>query len=227
MRRNATTAKIDLVMKVGGSLARTRRLGALLDSIARWRGHRRVLVVPGGGPFADLVRLEYRRRELSESTAHRMAILAMDQYGLYLCDIASRAVSVTTLSDVTPALQSARLPVLLPSKLLLERDPFDHSWDVTSDSIAAYIARLVRADALLLLKDVDGIFATDPKLDPSAPLLSYVARSRIGGFRCIDRQFGGWVRGVGSCWIVNGARPERVREWLEHGETVGTRVGVR
>jgi hypothetical protein len=156
-----------------------------------------------------------------------MAILAMDQYGLYLCDIASRALSVTTLSGARTALRSARLPILLPSKLLLERDPFDHSWDVTSDSIAAYIARLVRADALLLLKDVDGIFAADPKLVPAAPLFPYVLRSRLGGFRCIDLQFGRWVRGVGSCWIVNGTRPERVREWLARGETVGTRVGVR
>jgi len=217
----------SVVIKVGGSLARTRGLGALLDSIARWRGRRRILVVPGGGPFADLVRLEYRRRKLSESAAHRMAILAMDQYGLYLCDVASRALSVTTLSGARTALRSARLPVLLPSGLLAEHDPFDHSWDVTSDSIAAYIARLVRADALLLLKDVDGVFAADPKLDPSAPLLSQVARSRIGRFRCIDRQFGRWVRGIASCWIVNGARPERVSEWLERGETVGTRVSAR
>ncbi|MGH7428944.1 MAG: hypothetical protein ACREJ4_11415, partial [Candidatus Methylomirabilaceae bacterium] len=193
----------------------------------RWRGRTKILVVPGGGPFADLVRLEYRRRKLSESAAHGMAILAMDQYGLYLSDLASRATPATSLSGVRAVLRSTRLPILLPSKLLFERDPFDHSWDVTSDSIAAYIARLVRADALLLLKDVDGIFSGDPRLDPAAPLLSYVARSRLGGFRCVDRQFGRWLRGVGSCWIVNGARPERVKEWLERGETVGTRVGAR
>ncbi len=227
MRRNTTPAKIDLVIKVGGSLARARGLGALINSIAHWRGRTKVLVVPGGGPFADLVRLEYRRRGLSESTAHSMAILAMDQFGLFLCDRASRAHPATSLSGAQAALRSARLPILLPSTLLFERDPFDHSWDVTSDSIAAYVARLVRADALLLLKDVDGIFAADPKLDPTAPLLSYVARSRLRSLQCVDRQFGRWVRGVGSCWVVNGGRPERVREWLARGETVGTRVGVR
>ncbi|MGH7428154.1 MAG: hypothetical protein ACREJ4_07330, partial [Candidatus Methylomirabilaceae bacterium] len=120
--------KIDLVIKVGGSLARARGLGTLLDSIARWRGRTKILVVPGGGPFADLVRLEYRRRKLSESAAHGMAILAMDQYGLYLCDLASRATPATSLSEVRAVLRSTRLPILLPSKLLFERDPFDHSW---------------------------------------------------------------------------------------------------
>ena len=217
--------KIGLVIKVGGSLGQWRGLGRLLDSIARWRGHTNVLVVPGGGAFANLVRLEHRRKRLTESAAHRMAILAMDQYGLLLCDLASRAVPVASLSSVGAVLRSARLPIFLPSRSLIRRDPFDHSWRVTSDSIAAYIATLARADALLLLKDVDGIFARDPRIDPAAPLLlPRVARSRLGRYRCVDREFATWVRGINSCWIVNGAKPARVKEWLARGETVGTCV---
>ena len=216
--------KIDLVIKVGGSLGQWRGLGRLLDSIARWRGHTKVLVVPGGGVFADLVRLEHRRKRLTESAAHRMAILAMDQYGLLLCDLASRALPVASLNAAGAVLQSGRLPIFLPSRSLIRRDPFDHSWDVTSDSIAAYIARLARADALLLLKDVDGIFARDPRIDPAAPLLPHVARARLRRYRCVDREFATWVRGINSCWIVNGAKPARVKEWLERRETVGTCV---
>jgi len=219
--------KIDVVIKIGGSLARTRALRALLDLIAGWRGRANILVVPGGGAFADLVRLEHRRWGLTESAAHRMAILAMDQYGLLLCDLASRCLPVASLSEAGPAFRSGRLPVFLPSRTLLRCDPFDPSWRVTSDSIAAYTATLVKAKALLLLKDVDGIFAQDPKLDPTAPFLPRVARSRLGRYRCVDREFGRWVRGIGTCWIVNGARPARIREWLERGETVGTRVAVR
>src|SRR3989304_3959599 len=138
-------------------------MGALLDSIAGWRGRASILVVPGGGPFADLVRAEHHRLGLSESVAHRMAILAMDQYGLLLSDLASGALAVSSLAAVGAALGSGRLPSFLPSRSLLRRDPFDPSWDVTSDSIAAYIATLVKAKALLLLKDVDGILPRDPR----------------------------------------------------------------
>jgi len=223
----ATSVRIDVVIKIGGSLGRTRALRPLLDSIAGWRGRARIVVVPGGGPFADLVRAEHHRLGLTESAAHRMAILAMDQYGLLLSDLASCALPVSRLDAVGAALRSGRLPIFLPSRSLFRRDPFDPSWDVTSDSIAAYIATLVRAKALLLLKDVDGIFARDPKSDPTAPLLPRVPRSRLGRYRCVDRQFARWIRGIGSCWIVNGTKPARLREWLECGETLGTRVVVR
>lgn len=220
-------SKIDVVVKVGGSLGRWPGLKGLVDSIARCRGDKRVLVIPGGGVFADLVRAEHRRLRLTDSAAHQMALLAMDQYGLLLCDLAPQALPVSNLDSVGAVLRSGRLPILLPSWMLFRRDPFDHSWDVTSDSIAAYIGGLMRADTLLLLKRVDGIFARDPKIDPAAPLLPRVARSRLDRYRCVDRQFARWVTGISSCWIVNGARPARVREWLERGETLGTCVVTR
>ncbi|MBM2836129.1 MAG: putative Delta 1-pyrroline-5-carboxylate synthetase, partial [candidate division NC10 bacterium] len=123
----ATSVRIDVVIKIGG-------MGALLDSIAAWRGRASIMVVPGGGPFADLVRAEHSRLGLSESAAHRMAILAMDQYGLLLSDLASGALAVSSLDAIGAALRSGRLPIFLPSRSLLRRDPFDPSWDVTSDS---------------------------------------------------------------------------------------------
>ncbi|MBI3780119.1 MAG: hypothetical protein HY278_03545 [candidate division NC10 bacterium] len=219
--------KIDVVIKVGGSLGRFRGLGKLLDVIVSCRGSTRLLLIPGGGAFADLVRAQYRRLQLTESTAHRMAILAMDQYGLLLCGLASQALPASTLDEIAAALRSNRLPILLPSRLLSRHDPFDHSWGVTSDSIAAFVAGLVRADALLLLKDVDGVFARDPKIDPTAPLLTRVARSRLPRYACVDREFARWVKGIGSCWIINGAQPARVREWLACGKTLGTCVVSR
>ncbi len=76
--------KIDVVIKVGGSLG-------------RWKGATNVLVIPGGGVFADLVRAEYRRARLTDHAAHRMAILAMDQYGLERCDLASLAAPASSL----------------------------------------------------------------------------------------------------------------------------------
>lgn len=219
--------KIDVVIKVGGSLGQSRGLGKLLDSIARWKGATNVLVIPGGGVFADLVRAEYRRLRLTESAAHRMAILAMDQYGLELCDLASQAAPASSLNQVREVIRGGRLPVYLPSRSLARHDPFTHSWRVTSDSIAAYIAGRVGADALLLLKSVDGIFARDPTVDPSAPLLPRITRSHLSRYSGVDREFTMWLNGIDCCWIINGARPARVKEWLECRRTVGTCVVTR
>jgi aspartokinase-like uncharacterized kinase len=156
-----------------------------------------------------------------------MAVLAMDQYGLQLCDLASRAAPASSLNQVMEVIRCGRLPVYLPSRSLVRRDPFTPSWGVTSDSIAAYIAGLVKADALLLLKSVDGIFARNPEVDPSAPLLSHITRSRLSRYSGVDREFAKWLDGIDCCWIINGARPARVKEWLECRRTVGTCVITR
>jgi aspartokinase-like uncharacterized kinase len=219
--------KIDVVIKVGGSLGQWGGLGKLLDSIEQWKGSTNVLVIPGGGVFADLVRAEYRRSRLTERAAHRMAVLAMDQYGLQLCDLASRAAPASSLHQVIEVIRCGRLPVYLPSRSFARRDPFTPSWGVTSDSIAAYIAGLVKADALLLLKHVDGIFERDPEVDPSAPLLPRITRSHLSRYSGVDREFAKWLNGIDCCWIVNGARPARVKEWLQHRKTVGTCVVTR
>jgi len=111
------------------------------------RGYR-VLVVPGGGPFADAVRRAYDTCGLSERAAHRMAILAMDLYGVLLSDVSGVPTTRDPLETCLPA-------VLLPSGCL-EDDPFEPSWEVTSDTIAAHVARLRGEGGLLLLKSAEG-----------------------------------------------------------------------
>ena len=126
------------VVKVGGGVG-----DALPDVCAALAGRRSLLVVPGGGRFADAVRDADGRFGLHAHTSHRMAILAMEQYGWLL-------------SDLIPG-----VPVLLPAGLPLDELPA--SWDVTSDSIAAWVAHRVGADRLVLVKSrevVDEYFAT-------------------------------------------------------------------
>jgi aspartokinase-like uncharacterized kinase len=142
---------VAVVVKVGGSLlAHERRLDAVLATIARAARHVRLLIVPGGGPFADAVRGLDRR--LSDDAAHWMAILGMDQYAHVLADRIAGAVIVTSLADARAALDDGRLPVLAPSSWLRQVDPLPHSWDVTSDSIAAWVAGEVGAHQLVLVK---------------------------------------------------------------------------
>ncbi len=149
---------LDAVLKVGGSLGRGAGLAALGQALGQLAGRRRLLVVPGGGVFADLVREQYRRYRLGETAAHRMALLAMDQFGYLLAEVVPGGVTTPDLDAACQVAARGGVPILLPARLLIEADPLPNSWQVTSDSLAAWIAGRVGAPQFVLLKDVDGLF---------------------------------------------------------------------
>ncbi|HPX73114.1 MAG TPA: uridylate kinase, partial [Methanoregulaceae archaeon] len=128
------------MVKIGGSLMDA------VDPLIRLFKKRQlaVLIVPGGGRFATQV----REMGISGDPAHWMAIAAMEQMGWF---IASREVNTVTSLRVP-----SRVEVLLPYTLLRNTDPLPHSWDVTSDTISAWIASSLSLP-LILLKSVDGI----------------------------------------------------------------------
>jgi (4-(4-[2-(gamma-L-glutamylamino)ethyl]phenoxymethyl)furan-2-yl)methanamine synthase len=149
----ASTGTVDTVVKVGGGLlADSRHLDAVLSAIHDAVRDRRLLIVPGGGPFADAVRNVDRRMHLSDDAAHWMAILAMDQYAHLIASRLPHGVVVDREEAIVAALDAGRIPVIAPSSWLREADPLPHTWDVTSDSIAAWIAGQVGAPSLVLVK---------------------------------------------------------------------------
>jgi aspartokinase-like uncharacterized kinase len=152
------------VVKIGGSLLRDPDgLHQVLDAVADARQQSALLVVPGGGPFADAVRAMDRRIGLTDDAAHWMAILAMDQYAHLLQSRLRGAMLVSTPAAALAALGAGALPVLAPYRWLRDADPLPHSWDVTSDSIAAWIAGALAAPRLVLIKPagVTGAEAVD------------------------------------------------------------------
>jgi aspartokinase-like uncharacterized kinase len=150
---SAFNRSVEAVVKVGGSLlANVSQLDTVLEVLARLSRARRLVVVPGGGPFADAVREVDRRLQLPDTAAHWMAVLAMDQYGHLLVARLRGSVLVSRPSEITAAIESGLLPVVAPSRWLREADPLPHSWDVTSDSVAAWIAGALGAARLVLMK---------------------------------------------------------------------------
>jgi aspartokinase-like uncharacterized kinase len=144
---------VDVVVKVGGSLVKSPEdLERVLSTIASASCERRLLVVPGGGPFAEAVRVVDEQLHLSDDAAHWMAILAMDQYAHLLAARLKGSELVADQDEISAALSAGRVPVLAPSRWLREADPLPHSWDVTSDSIAAWIAGAVGARRVMLIK---------------------------------------------------------------------------
>ena len=141
---------IDAVVKVGGSLLESDVLSALLATLSELAASSRILVVPGGGPFADAVRRVCDRQEPGESAAHWMAILAMDQHAQLLQGLEPRGRLVLGPDDIAATVARGRLAILSPFLWLRSEDPLPHGWHVTSDSIAAWVgaqlgARLIGA----------------------------------------------------------------------------------
>jgi len=231
------SAKLDAVLKVGGSLGRSgletrpygQGLAVLCQEIGRLGTRHRLLVVAGGGEFADLVRNHYRRYHLGEMTAHRMALLAMDQYGCLLGDLVPGSRLVMDLLSARQVAEGGHVPILLPASLVIQADPLPHSWQVTSDAIAAWVAGLAHAPRLILLKDVDGLFSADPAQGGPVTLLPELSvedlASRQGG---VDEYLSVVLASVAlETWVINGQRPERLAELLHTGRTLGTRVQRR
>ena len=189
-----------VVVKIGGSLMD--HLDPILDALNR-QGQP-VLIVAGGGRFADLV----GETGISGDAAHWMAIAAMEQMGWY---IASKGVSPVTHLQVPD-----RMEVLLPYTLLRNADPLPHSWDVTSDTISAWIASRLSL-TLILLKSVDGIRSGGilqsqvtgklPTDDVDPCFIRYVIDSKV------------------KTIVINGRTPGRLELLLEGRRVPGTTIG--
>jgi aspartokinase-like uncharacterized kinase len=148
---------VDTVLKVGGALLRDPAMfERAVQALGQIAADSRVLIVPGGGPFADVVRDLDRKYALGDDETHWMAVLAMDQHAHLLVSKIPRASLVESAVEVESGLEAGSLPILAPYRWLLATDPLPHSWEVTSDSIAAWVAEACGASDLILLKAVDG-----------------------------------------------------------------------
>ncbi len=192
------------VLKVGGSLT------SVAVDLVRTLIEARVdcLIVPGGGPFADIVR-SYQH-VLDDTTAHWMAVLAMNQYGWLL---SSAGAHVTDrISD-----DAHGISVLLPFDEVFAHDPLPHSWEVTSDSIAAWVAHQMNT-TLVIATDVDGIYV-------GGKLVQSIDARALNGPTCIDAFCPSLLASYGlTCVIVNGTHDHRVLDAINGVQTLGTIV---
>lgn len=138
------------VVKLGGSLHCVPELAHCLDALAGAGGG--IVLVPGGGPFADIVRMVQAQSGISDTAAHHMAMLAMEQYGLMLCDLKPGLVPAESLENIVRTLRQGLTPVWMPSAMCRHAADLPQNWSVTSDSLAAWLAIHLSADILTLVK---------------------------------------------------------------------------
>lgn len=142
------------VVKVGGSLFDLPDLGSRLRRWLERLDVAALLLVPGGGASVDVVRIWDRQHELGEELAHWLALRAVSVNARLLADLLPGAEIVEDVTaspagmTILDAYSFARADEGRPGFL-------PHSWDVTSDALAARAAVVAGAQRLVLLKSVD------------------------------------------------------------------------
>jgi aspartokinase-like uncharacterized kinase len=201
------------VIKLGGSLAASAELQSWLDVIARTPGPPRVLV-PGGGPFADAVRAAQERWRFDDRIAHRMALFAMHQYGLMLTGLEPKLQPAETIEAIYAECAARHVPVWLPYAMVAKRDDIEASWEVTSDSLALWLAGILRSERLLLVKSA--VLPREP-----ARVDSLVKEA------ILDRAFSRHARAfAGEIFCMQRSEHAALEIALARGEPAGTRVLV-
>jgi 5-(aminomethyl)-3-furanmethanol phosphate kinase len=217
------------VVKIGGSLAlQPDRLKDLCAKLGEASRKHKLIVVPGGGEFADIVRIYDKEFSLPRQISHQMAILAMDQYGLLLSTLIPRSVVVNKFEDLPEGITLHRLVVFLPSNFLFCDNSLNNSWDVTSDSIAVYTAQKLGISKTVLVTDVDGIFTRNPKKFSDAKLLPKLSAQDLltmSERTSVDLFLSNLllIQQI-ECFVVNGLHPERVISILDGKETLCTKI---
>ncbi len=138
------------IVKLGGSLADSKHLAGWLAALATCGG--RAILVPGGGPFADAIRTAQAQMGFSDGVAHHLALLAMEQYGQALASLMPGLRMAASAAAMRRVLRGGGVPIWSPTAMVLRRPEIPASWDVTSDSLAAWLAGHMGARRLVVVK---------------------------------------------------------------------------
>lgn len=141
-----------IIVKLGGSLSQSDTLVKCLNRVEQNYPDRAVVIVPGGGAFADQVRLAQHHWQFDDKTAHRMAILAMQQMALLFNGIKDNFIIASSLLDIQTQLHKQKIVIWSPNIVELDKAAIQASWDITSDSLAAWLAGVLSAKELILVK---------------------------------------------------------------------------
>ena len=190
--------RFPTVFKLGGSYARSSLLPRWLEVIA---AHPPALIVPGGGIFADCIRSAQAEIGFSHAAAHELALMAMNQFARVLVDIFPSLKFAESFLAIERAFRASETCVLLAWPMLKAEAELPPSWEITSDSIAAWLARKLHAP-LVLIKHTDS---------PPAPTAAGLAEAGI-----VDRAFPRFTENLKAPVFI--ASPEDLPAAFSDGE---------
>ncbi len=162
------------VIKIGGSLYASKYLSQWLKLISESK--KPIIIVPGGGPFADQVREADKKLKLDAMLAHDMAILGMQQYAYLMASLCP----TLKLVDCEHSIKDhggVNMPVIWePYAMLKQHYDLEKTWDYTSDSLAAWLANFLNTKQLVLVKS-------------SKAVLQQISLEELQNLACVDTNF--------------------------------------
>lgn len=214
MRGTTRFRPLRLVCKVGGSLLDGGWAPGALRVLARVAPATGILLVAGGGTAADRIRALHRRGRLTEEEAHWRALRVLNGTAVRLARGCGLRLPLTA---ALPAPPSGPMVVLLPHATVRADAELPRSWDVTSDSVAAWAAARLPAEGLLLLKSRD-----PPSLEShqgGLPVGEAVRMNLVDPFlpRILEEA-------PYEAWTVNGRHPDRLARFFTGDRTPATRL---
>jgi 5-(aminomethyl)-3-furanmethanol phosphate kinase len=190
-----------IILKIGGSLIESDAAAQLMRGLEA-RRPRQLVIVPGGGEFADAVRAAQKRYAVGEATAHHMALLAMHMVGAMLAELGSGFVLAETRDEFAAAWERGLTPIWTPARMVLGAAEVPASWDVTSDSLAAWLANHIRAARLVIAKSC------------SVPATIASSARELAAAGIVDAGFPGFVEDGAFAWrVVSGAEEAMRAIW--------------
>ena len=153
-----------------------------MEVLARVGRRHWLVVVPGGGSFADEVRRSQEHWRFNDLPAHNMAVLAMAQTTYMARALNPKLHLANSKAEIRDVLRGGHTALWLPLELVSERPNAHTNWDVASDSIALDLARKLNAERLVVVKSC--------AIDPAASL----AELTLAGI--LDGRFASFAKGA-------------------------------
>ncbi|MFI5013498.1 MAG: uridylate kinase [Hyphomicrobiales bacterium] len=204
------------VVKLGGSHALSGALPGWLASIEAGAG--KAILVVGGGPFADAVRAAQPLMRFDDRAADAMALLAMEQYAIAISALGRLFTVAESRTAILEAIGLGRVPIWAPSRMVRRaRDraaPIAASWDVTSDSLSAWLAGSLGARRLFLIKraEVQG---------------DEIAAAKLAKTGIVDAAFPRFLAASGAeGFLIGQAEQAELARALRRGAPIGKPIGL-
>ncbi|MHA1913925.1 MAG: amino acid kinase family protein [Promethearchaeota archaeon] len=225
-----------VLFKIGGKILENadnlRSTISQLEQLYNANLIQRIILIPGGGTLANFVRKLHNKFNFTEELAHWMGIFSMNYNGIEICKKFPQINAIDNSMRLNK--ESRSFCLFLPFHFLKENDKLPHSWNVTSDSIALFIAKELGMDECILLKEVDGILGNNNQVikEISASEFEKMKQSgKIAEFESINNQLKALSRPVDPyllilidrykipCVILNGTSDQRILDYFDESKS--------
>jgi len=171
-----------VVFKIGGKiLENSKSLECTISQLKKLYEDntlQKIIIISGGGSYANFIRSIDKKLVLGDDLAHWTAIFSMDYNGK---DLNRKFPDFECIDDFEKIQRAKRIfCIFLPYNYLRKKDELPHSWDVTSDSIAIYIANKLQLNECFLIKDVEGIYNKNNEIIKEISTIQYRELKKSG-----------------------------------------------